>query len=162
MAWRKNLTKVKPKEKQAEVYKIIRTLLHEQDTKAFENIFESAINQMSADEQTYEFANYFESQYGNCVKSWAYCHRIHAGINTNIHIERMHRILKHINLQGKKVKHLDKSLHALMKFIQDCFIDRLIVIHKGNITSKIKELRKRHKHSLQMSREMVMKATEDS
>lgn len=33
------LTKVKSKEKQAEVYKIIRTLLHEQDTKAFENIF---------------------------------------------------------------------------------------------------------------------------
>jgi len=37
-AWRKNLTKVKSKEKQAEVYKIIRTLLHEQDTKAFEHI----------------------------------------------------------------------------------------------------------------------------
>lgn len=66
-AWRKNLTKVKSKEKQAEVYKIVRTLLHEQDAKAFENIFESAINQMSADEQTCEFANYFVSQYGNCV-----------------------------------------------------------------------------------------------
>lgn len=116
-AWRKNLTKVKSKEKQAEVYKIIRTLLHEKDAKAFENICESAINQMSADEQTCEFANYFVSQYGNCVQSWAYCHRIHAGVNTNMHIERMHRTLKHIYLQGKKVKRLDKSLYALMKFI---------------------------------------------
>ncbi|XP_008188185.1 uncharacterized protein LOC103310726 [Acyrthosiphon pisum] len=161
-AWSKNLTKVKLKEKQAEVYKIIRTLLHEQDAKAFENIFESAINQMSADEQTCEFANYFVSQYGNYVQSWAYCHRIHAGVNTNMHIERMHCTLKHIYLQGKKVKRLDKSLYALMKFIRDRSIDRLIVIHKGKITSKIKELRKRHKHSLEMSHEMVMKATEDS
>lgn len=60
------------------------------------------------------------------------------------------------------MKRLDKSLYALMKFIRDRSIDRLIVIHKGKITSKIKELRKRHKHSLEMSHEMVMKATEDS
>jgi len=79
-----------------------------------------------------------------------------------MHIERMHRTLKHIYLQGKKVKRLDKSMYALMKFIRDCSIDRLIVIHKGKITSKIKELRKRHKHSLEMSHEMAMKATEDS
>jgi len=156
------LTKVKPKEKQAEVYKIIRTLLHEKDTKAFENIFVSAISQISVDEQTNEFANYFVSHYGNCVQSWAMGHRIHAGVNTNMHIERMHRTLKHIYLQGKKVKRLDKSLYALMKFIRDRSIDRLIVIHKGKITSKIKELRKRHKHSLEMSHEMVLKATEDS
>jgi len=118
---------------------------------------------MSDDEQTNEFANYFVSHYGNCVQSWAYCHRIHAGVNTNMHIERMHRTLKHIYLQGKKVKRLDKSLYyALMKFIRDRSIDRLIVIHKGKITSKIKELRKRHKHCLEMSHEMVMKATEDS
>jgi len=71
-----------------------------------------------------------------------------------LNIERIH-----IYLQGKKVKRLDKSLHALMKFIRYRSIDRLIVIHKGKITSKIKELRKRHNH---MFREMVMKATEDS
>ncbi|KAF0746386.1 Uncharacterized protein FWK35_00024202, partial [Aphis craccivora] len=120
-AWRKNLTKVKPKEKQAEVYKIIRTLLHEKDTKAFENIFVSAISQISVDEQTNEFANYFVSHYGNCVQSWA------MGILPS----------------------------------NSCW-NRLIVIHKGKITSKIKELRKRHKHSLEMSHEMVLKATEDS
>jgi len=42
--WSKNLINVKPKEKQTEVYKIIRTLLHEQDVRAFEKIFESAIS----------------------------------------------------------------------------------------------------------------------
>ncbi|KAE9530123.1 hypothetical protein AGLY_011585 [Aphis glycines] len=98
-----------------------------------------------------DFANYFVNNYGAGVESWAYCHRIHAGINTNIHIERMHRTLKHIYLEGKKVKRLDKSLYALLKFLRDKSIDRLIVLHKGKITSKIKELRKRHKNSLKMS-----------
>jgi len=93
---------------------------------------------MSADEQTCEFAKYFLSHYGNCVQSWAYCHRIHAGVNTNMHIERMHQILKQIYLQGKKVKCLDKSLYALMKFIRDRSIDRLIVIHKGKSHQKLK------------------------
>jgi len=57
-----------------------------------------------------------------------------------MHIERMHRTLKHIYLQGKKVKRLDKSLYSLMKFIRDRSVDRLIVVHKGKVTSKIKEL----------------------
>jgi len=90
------------------------------------------------------------------VQSWAYCHRIHAGINTNMHFERMHRTRKHIYLQGKNVKRLDKSLHALMKYTRDKSIDRLIELHKGKICSKVKELRKRHKTSVLMSLEMVL------
>ncbi|KAE9523211.1 hypothetical protein AGLY_016378 [Aphis glycines] len=84
-----------------------RTLLHEQNTKAFERIFEEAINQLSADDDTIDFVN----NYGTCVESWAYRHRLHARINTNMHIERIHRTLKHIYLEGKKVKRLDKNRH---------------------------------------------------
>ncbi|KAF0761126.1 Uncharacterized protein FWK35_00005589 [Aphis craccivora] len=39
----------------------------------------------------------------------------------------------------------------------DKSIDRLIVLHKGKLTSKIKELRKRHKTSLEMSTNNVLK-----
>ncbi|KAL4082833.1 hypothetical protein QTP88_029489 [Uroleucon formosanum] len=119
-------------------------------------MFDSAINQMAKDDDTIHFLNYFISYYASFVQSWAYCHRIHAGINTNMHIERMHRTLKHIYLQGKKVKRLDKSLHDLMRYIRDKLIDRLIVLHKGKISSKVKELRKRHKTSISMSLEMVL------
>jgi len=59
--------------------------------------------------------DYFVNNYGICVESWAYCHRFHAGINTNI--ERIRRTLKHIYLEGKKVIRLDKSLYALLKFL---------------------------------------------
>lgn len=49
-----------------------------------------------------------------------------------------------------------------MRFIRDKAIDRLIVLHKGKICSKIKELRKRHKTSLEMSHEMVMEYVNNS
>jgi len=73
----------------------------------------------------------------------------------------MQRTLKHIYLEGKKVKRLDKSIHALLKFLRDKSIDRLIVLHKGKLTSKIKELRKRHKNSLEMLTNNVLKNGED-
>lgn len=130
-------------------------------TKAFEVIFEGAINQLSANDDTVDFANYFVNSYGTCVESWAYCHRLHAGVNTNMHIERMHRTLKHIYLEGKKVKQFEKSINALLKFLRDKSIDRLIVLHKGKLTSNIKELRKRHKNSLEMSTNKVLKNGEN-
>lgn len=39
-------------------------------------------------DDTIDFANYFINNYGACVESWVYCHRLHAGINTNMHIEK--------------------------------------------------------------------------
>ncbi|CAI6355733.1 unnamed protein product [Macrosiphum euphorbiae] len=71
--WKKNLVKIKSKDKQCETCKLLRTLLHEQDPKAFEIIFEEAINQLSANDDTVDFANYFVNNYGTCVESWAYC-----------------------------------------------------------------------------------------
>lgn len=47
------------------------------------------------------------------------------------------------------VKH-SYCTYALLKCIRDKFIDRLI-LYKAKITSKIKELRKRHKNSFKMS-----------
>jgi len=68
----------------------LRSLHHEQDPKAFDIIFEEAINQLSANDDTVDFANYFVNN-----ESWTYCHRLHARINTNMHIKGMHRTLKH-------------------------------------------------------------------
>jgi len=97
-AWRKNVCKINSKPKQMEIYKVLRTLLQELDTDAF--------GKTSSENETIEFTNYFKGNYANCVSSWIYCYRIHSGINTNMHIERMHRTLKHIYLQGKKLKGL--------------------------------------------------------
>lgn len=67
----------------------------------------------------------------------------------------MHGTIKHIYLHGKNVKRLDKAIHAIMTFVRDKLIDRLVILHKGKVTSKISDLRHRHKKSLSMSSDLV-------
>lgn len=51
---------------------------------------------------TVEYAKYFEYTYGHRTKEWAYCYKIHViGINTNMYLEALYKILKHHYLEGK-------------------------------------------------------------
>ena len=43
------------------------------------------------DTETENYGDYIKKEYSNNVKSWAYCHRKYTGLNTNMHIEHMHR-----------------------------------------------------------------------
>lgn len=55
------------------------------------------------------------------------------------------------------MKRLDNLLFILHKFVRDRLYDKLIIRHKGKITSKIKTLRERHKASLQLDPTMITK-----
>lgn len=138
------------------VYKQLRTLLQERDQNAFLILVNNFINSLLSKESTTEFGKYFRAQYLNNSESWAYCYRLNAGINTNMHIERMHRTLKYLYLGGKHVKRLDKAITAIMKFTKDKLFQRLIVLNKGKISSKIKDIRLRHKTSDKLDTEIVV------
>lgn len=111
---------------------------------------------MRNDADTKDFAHYFDEHYANVAERWAYCYRLHCGINTNMHLERMHRTIKHIYLHGQKVKRLDKGINAIMQFLKDKLFERLITQNKGKLCTKIKILRKRHEISEQMDINMVL------
>jgi hypothetical protein len=142
-AWKKNLQKVK-KEKQQELYDSLRTLLQETDMNTFTTTFEALIHNFTHDKDLAEFGAYFMKYYSDNVPYWAYCHRVNAGINTNMHIERFHKTLKYSYLNAKNNKRLDKTIDALMKLLEDKKHDRLIALHKGKLTSKLKTIRNRH------------------
>lgn len=110
----------------------------------------------SDDPETKEFAKYFIDHYSGNYDCWAYSCRLHSGINTNMHLERMHRTIKYIYLKGKNVKRLDKAVSAIMRFVRDKLFERLIVINKGKLCSKIKDLRSRHKASLLLDSNSVI------
>lgn len=76
---------------------------------------------------------------------WAYCHRKGAKINTNMHIENFHYQIKHIYLEGKACKRIDKCCAKLKDYINDKKFERLIKSHKGKITPKHTESFKNHK-----------------
>lgn len=93
-----------------------------------------------------KFIEYFKNYYASKYEYWAYCYRLNAGINTNMHLERMHRSLKYIYLKGKSVKRLDKGISGIMSFVRDKLINKLLVINKGKLCSKLTNIRNRHKN----------------
>lgn len=42
---------------------------------------------------------------------------------------------------------LNKAIHALMRFVRDKMVDRLITAHKGKLTRKIRYIRRRETFS---------------
>uniref|UniRef100_A0A6P7F500 Uncharacterized protein LOC114326564 isoform X1 n=1 Tax=Diabrotica virgifera virgifera TaxID=50390 RepID=A0A6P7F500_DIAVI len=156
-AWRKNLSKISAKDMQVVVYQQLRTLLQETDVKAFSLMLETFLKSLYENEATLEFANYFKIHYANKVDSWAYSYRLNSGLNTNMHLERMHHTIKYIYLKGKHNKRLDRAISALLKFVRDKLFDQLITIHKGKLCTKLRELRSRHKSSQELDHNLVIK-----
>ncbi|KAJ8909269.1 hypothetical protein NQ315_017551, partial [Exocentrus adspersus] len=68
--------------------------------------------------------------------------------------------LKHIYLNAKRVRRLDKAICAILKFIRDKLFDRIIVLNKGKITSKLRDIRHRHKTSLKLNPDLVIQSEE--
>ncbi|GFT60175.1 uncharacterized protein NPIL_84981 [Nephila pilipes] len=83
------------------------------------------------------------------------------GININMLIESMHWTIKYVYLQGKKVKRLDGALFYLMKFVRDRVFDRNIRLEKDKISSKIAQLRKRHKVGQELTSLCIQKNEEE-
>ncbi|XP_068082865.1 uncharacterized protein [Anabrus simplex] len=154
-AWKRNLTKIKDTEKQKLTFERLRSLLHETDEATFNLGIDEITRQLLEDEETKDFGLYFQQRYARCCKAWAYCHRLNSGINTNMHLEAMHRTLKHVLLKGQPVKRLDKAIHAIMQLVKAKLFDRLVVIEKGKVTAKLRDLRDRHKKSLQLRSNLV-------
>uniref|UniRef100_A0A8D8QQK6 Uncharacterized protein n=1 Tax=Cacopsylla melanoneura TaxID=428564 RepID=A0A8D8QQK6_9HEMI len=118
------------------------------DENEFTTMFKALLTTFSKDENFQCFGKYLEDNYSENISSWAYCHRKYAGLNTNMHIERMHRTIKYIYLKGKTSKRLDKTIAALMHFIRDQLFSRIISSTKGKVSSKIADIRKDNSLSL--------------
>lgn len=146
-AWYKNLSLINSQEKKVIIYKQLRALLQETDKNALNIMIHQFIEVNLEDPETSKFVAYFRNNYSEKVAYWAYYYRLYCELNTNMHIENIHRLIKHIYLNGKKVQRLDKAIHALMKMIRDKLFDQMIILNKGKVSSKISNLRQRHKAS---------------
>ncbi|XP_072384060.1 uncharacterized protein [Diabrotica undecimpunctata] len=160
--WRKQLKKINgSQEVKAEVYKCLRLLMDNTSVNEFSNLLENTLNELHNNDTTKEFANYFQNNYVNRVESWAHCYRYGLGINTNMYLEAFHKVLKHIYLEGKKVKRLDKTIDALMKFTRDKLFDRLTKTIKGKSTYRITLINKSHIESRSIKRENITQSKID-
>ncbi|XP_049779635.1 uncharacterized protein LOC126176522 [Schistocerca cancellata] len=141
-SWRSNLRKVHGgPNKQTQVYKALRMLLEEADIEKFSELLELFERELQEDEDTREFGMYFTNHYGFRPQHWAYCYRRDLNINTNMHLEAMHRVLKYCYLDGKTNNRLDKLLLVLMKL--------------GGHTHRIEKIQERHRESKKIDRGQI-------
>ena len=104
-AWRENIReKVKDVTAQAEVYKMLRTVLEETSETTFSDLLAKVLNQLQSCDQTAAFHQYFVSERVPKVQEWAFCHRLALGINTNMYVEAFHRTFKHNYLKENSTK----------------------------------------------------------
>lgn len=143
-AWQANLSKIKDSEKRSNVYKSLKVLQQNTEASVFPNCLANTISKLLEDKDTYDFGIYFQNNYGLNYRQWAYCFRRECGINTNMRLESMHKVIKYFYLDGKKVKRLDKSLHVLLKYIRDKSVDGLIKSTKGKYTQHNTTIFKNH------------------
>ncbi|XP_047106651.1 uncharacterized protein LOC124775862 [Schistocerca piceifrons] len=131
--------------------------MQERDVITFEQAFPLALEHMVSDPVTVEFGFYLQEHYAKSTRCWAYFCRANSGINTNTHIERMHRTIKYIYLLGKRVKRLfDRSIHALMSFVRDKLHDRLIILTKGKLINELQGIRSKHDLSSKVVQERIV------
>ncbi|KAL4083302.1 hypothetical protein QTP88_028631 [Uroleucon formosanum] len=133
--WRQNLNKISGKqEKRDLVYKSLKVLLQLTSVEQFQSCLQKCIKDLSEDSDTIAFCKYFQRIYANQPENWTYFYRLRLGINTNMFLESFHKILKHIYLEGKKIRRLDKSINALMKLTRDGYFKRLTKVSKNAST----------------------------
>ncbi|XP_047115954.1 uncharacterized protein LOC124795917 [Schistocerca piceifrons] len=155
-SWRSNLRKVHGgPNKQTQVYKALRMLLEEADIEKFSELLELFERELQEDEDTREFGMYFTNHYGFRPQHWAYCYRRNLNINTNMHLEAMHRVLKYCYLDGKTNNRLDKLLLVLMKLVRDKSFERIIKLYKGGHTHRIEKIQERHRESKKIDRGQI-------
>lgn len=134
--WSKNLIKISDgdtrktvKEKMREILKIVRE-------SEFEIEYARFLKSLKEKNETRKYAEYLEENYSPRKKMWAYCYRTRLGINTNMHLESMHKKLKYTFSERKDVKRLDVALSCLLRMMFDYQFKRMISQVMGETSHK--------------------------
>ena len=157
---------------QKHIYHFLRMHLMETNIPTFRKLLAQTLTQCR--ETAPPFAEYLNSRYCRNLEQWALCYRIGTPINTNMHIESSHRVLKIVYLQHKHNRRVDYLMHIesshrvlkivylqhkhnrrvdyliyiLLRIARDKAFDQLQKLEKGKLTYRICDINKRHKTAL--------------
>ena len=154
-AWRQHLKLINNTEKEETIYQTLKMLVDETNQNKFSVMLENAVTAWKLDNDTKDFAIYFENNYKCRVSQWASSYRTLCGLNTNMYVEAFHHVLKYNFLRGKHNKRIDALIYALFEYLRFKSFDRLIKVEKGKITGRLALIQKRHKASQKLSFDLV-------
>lgn len=145
--WKKNLGKIPGSETKKEVFRLMKILQKETDVDNFNAMLSNFIRELGEDERLHAFRDYFVKTYSKRCEMRAACFRKYLGLNTNMHLESLHKRIKYHYLDGTCNRRLDLTIDALLKMIRDFAFQRMIKITKQAPHAKIKQIDANHQRS---------------
>lgn len=161
--WRENIKRhIRDANLQAFTYKALRTVLDSPNEDSFKDSLASFFAWCDLEGQNEEglikFKEYFRQHYANRPETWAACFRRNAGINTNMRLEALHKLLKYCYLDGQQNKRVDKLISVLLKLTRNKIFDRLIKLIKNAETESQRKVTERHNGGLKIAASRVSSA----
>ena len=84
-------------------------------------------------------------EYASRPEVWAFSYRLGMKVHHNMHLEALHRKLKHVHMNGRKVWRLHNCINALPRLMRSKMCDRLLKVHhKEKWTRHMYGIRSRH------------------
>ncbi|XP_063913770.1 uncharacterized protein LOC135130334 isoform X2 [Zophobas morio] len=149
--------KISNKEVCNKVQKDLEKLLKEVEEKEFLRLTEELFDYLRQQNEE-AFLDYLQKYYfqdRTRIGSWAHCYRLHAGINTNMHLEALHKTLKYNYFCGKTVRRLETCLDMLDKLLKDKSWKRVASIVLPTASHKHLVVNKAHRTAMSMSFESI-------
>ena len=132
---------------QKKIYHFLRLLLVQMNISTFRKLLAQIVTLCK--EIAPMFAEYLNSRYFKNFEQWAaLCCRIGTPMNTNMHIESFHRVLKIVYLQHKHNRRVDYLIYVLLKIERDKAFNHIQKIEKGKVTHRICDINKRYKSAV--------------
>lgn len=143
--WVSNLWSVEKQEKVNDTYMKLEQLLEEKDINSFSTKCEALLDQLMSDPETKEFGSYFADNYSGNAHTWACCYRYEEEDNRGYNqLEKVHSTIQYI-LCTKSTKKLKNALDASLDYLRNKIYDRLVLINNGKVSSKLAEIKRKHK-----------------
>lgn len=152
--WRRAIQDKVPKENQPEVYHNLLVLLNESTQSEFTKQLQGFLTFLS-NNQMATFLEYFKENYCSRISQWATYARCYTPVNTNMHIEAFHRLVKVVYFQQKQNRRVDALIRVLLRLCRDKVFERLQKLEKGKSTHRISEIHKRHKNATEIGFECI-------
>lgn len=147
--WKQQLrNKVSNKKKEDDIINRLISIRNSKDEETAKRNLDQLIKNLSTDKSTKAFASYLKSYYQKRIKEWIYCDRSVLIPNTNMHIEALHRLIKCIFLNSKRIQRISRCIEILKELTEQKELDRMVKIVKRKRTKKTKEIFNDHQKAV--------------
>lgn len=137
-------------DEKAVVYQMIRVIMDEPEEDNFHKQCQGFLKYL-LEAGFNSFHDYFRLNYlsESRIHLWPKCFRKDITITTNNYLESMHKLLKYVYMNGKKVKRLDHTLSVLNKLVKDKLFKRMVDLMR-NRSGCSRKLCEKHREGMKL------------